>query len=191
LLRMRQSKRSYADKGKLLICGNGGSAADADHIVGELMKEFCVKRPLSAEVRDAFTAFGEEGRVLANGLQAALPAISLTQHTSLSTAYANDEDAALIYAQQVIGYGRQGDAFLGISTSGNARNVCNAALAAKALGLRTIGLTAAHGGKLVKICDSTIRVPETETYKAQELHLPIYHALCIALEAQFFGVDPR
>ena len=173
-------KASFACGGKLLVCGNGGSAADADHIVGELMKGFYLKRPLPVQEREKLGPVGEK-------LQGALPAIALTQHAGLSTAFLNDVDPFLIYAQQVYDYGRTGDCFLGISTSGNARNVCEAARVARAKGMTTLALTGAGGGTLREICDVCIRVPETVTADIQELHLPVYHALCAMLEMRFFA----
>lgn len=173
--------------GKLLVCGNGGSCCDADHIVGELMKGFLKKRPLDAELRQRLTdAGGEAGAALAGKLQGGLPAINLMAHAGLNSAFANDVDASMLYAQQVMGYGRQGDVLIGISTSGNAQNVCSAAIAAKALGMKTIALTGASGGRLKALVDIAVCVPETETFKVQELHLPVYHALCAAVEAEFF-----
>lgn len=176
---------SYRQGGKVLICGNGGSAADADHIVGELMKGFLKKRPISPALKERLR-FAGMGNDEADYLQAGLPAISLSAHTSLMTATINDLGGEMIFAQQVLGYGKPEDVFLGISTSGNSRNVLSAAKAAKALGLKTIGLTGSSGGKMAEICDVTIRVPETETYKIQELHLPVYHVLCAMIEEEFF-----
>jgi D-sedoheptulose 7-phosphate isomerase len=174
---------SFRQGKKLLACGNGGSAADADHIVGELMKNFVVKRSLPEELRNKLLrADPEWGPRLAGSLQQGYPAIALTQHTALISAYANDADPVLVFAQQVLGYGREGDVFLGISASGNSENVIAAAIAAKALGLKIIGLTGAGGGKLQAWCDVCVDVPEKETHKAQELHLPVYHALCLAVE---------
>jgi D-sedoheptulose 7-phosphate isomerase len=174
---------AYRRGNKLLVCGNGGSAADADHIVGELMKSFVVKRSLPEELRNKLLGADPEwGPRLAGSLQPGYPAIALTQHTALISAYANDADPALAFAQQVLGYGREGDVFLGISTSGNSPNVLAGAIAAGALGLQVIGLTGAGGGKLRSYCDVCIDVPEKETYKAQELHLPVYHCLCLAVE---------
>lgn len=179
---------SFKSDGKLLICGNGGSAADCDHIVGELMKGFISKRPLLAEDRSDFTTmFPEDGPYLADHLQGALPAISLTSSTALISAYANDVAPDMVYAQQVFGYGRLGDVLLGISTSGNSVNVIKALQTAKVRGLSTIGLTGRHGGLMAGICDVTIRVPWDMTVDIQERHLPIYHALCILLEKEFFG----
>ena len=173
---------------KLLIAGNGGSAADSDHIVGELMKGFVKRRPVSAELAEALKqADPERGEELAKKLQGGLPAIALTNHTALSSAFANDVDGMLSYAQQVNGYGKAGDVFLGISTSGNSENVMYAAVTAKAKGLKVIGLTGKTGGKLAKLADVAIIVPEQETYKIQELHLPIYHVLCLMLEDKFYA----
>lgn len=169
----------YTGGGKLLICGNGGSASDADHIVGELMKGFYKKRPLGVS---SASGLGE----LAPLLQGSLPAISLTQHTALSTAFLNDVDPQMVFAQQVYGYGVRGDMFVGISTSGNAKNVANAARVAAARGLVTVGLTGQGGGELARLCDCCIRVPETVTAYVQELHLPVYHTLCAMLEEYFF-----
>jgi D-sedoheptulose 7-phosphate isomerase len=184
---------SFNDGGKLLICGNGGSAADADHIVGELMKSFRAPRPLSDEVKTALLTQGDsldmsdDGLQLSEKLTGGLPAINLSAHSSLLTAMINDVGAEYAYSQQVMALGSKGDVLLGISTSGSAKNVCFAALTAKALGLSTICLTGSGGGKLSEVCDRSIRVPETETFKIQELHLPVYHTLCLMLEARFFG----
>lgn len=181
-------EESYLHGGKLLVAGNGGSAADANHIVGELMKGFCLPRKMSEEFGDKLKAVDEErGAELADKLQGALPAIALDNHNALNTAFMNDVDGALIYAQQVNGYGNAGDVFLGITTSGNAGNVMYAAVVAKAKGMKVIGLTGKTGGKLAGVADVCIRVNETETYKVQELHLPIYHCLCLMVEKRFFG----
>ena len=180
---------SYSNGRKLLVCGNGGSASDSEHIVGELMKEFKLKRKVYNDQATALKAIDPElGLVLAENLQGALPAICLTGHSSLTTAFMNDANADLVFAQQVNGYGKSGDVFLGISTSGNSKNVLYAAVNAKAKGLKVIGLTGAKENKLMKDADVCIRVPETETYKIQELHLPVYHCLCLMLEDRFFGV---
>ena len=179
---------AFRAAGKLLVCGNGGSCADADHIVGELAKGFLKKRPLPEEARAKIrAAMPEGGAELAAGLQGALPAINLASHASLFTAFANDVNADYAYAQQVVAYGRAGDVFLGISTSGNARNVACAAATARAAGLLCIGLTGMTGGTLRGLSDTCIRVPATETYKVQELHLPVYHALCAEVEEALFG----
>ena len=174
-------KSGFEKGGKLLLCGNGGSAADCDHIAGELMKGFLLKRPVPEEFKSNPVLDGK-GELL----QGALPAVSLANQSALSTAYANDMDAEMIYAQQVYGLGREGDALLAISTSGNARNVCNALRVARALGIKTIGLTGKSGGEMQELCDLCLCVPEDETYRIQELHLPAYHALCAMLEAAFF-----
>ena len=178
----------FDNGGKLLVVGNGGSAADAEHIVGELMKGFVKPRRLNREDAEALTAVdGELGPVLAENLQCALPAIAMDGHPALSTAYLNDCEPALCFAQQVNGFGKAGDVFLGISTSGNSKNVLYAAVTARAKGMKTVGLTGAKESKLALLCDVCIRVPETETYKIQELHLPVYHTLCLMVEERFFG----
>lgn len=178
----------YAHGGKLLTCGNGGSAADAEHIVGELMKGFKNPRHLGEDVISKLKTINEEmGQFMAENLQGALPAIALDGHIALSTAYMNDCAPLLCFAQQVNGYGDGGDVLLGISTSGNSKNVLYAAIMAKVKGMKVIGLTGEDESKLFELADVCIRVPETETYKIQELHLPIYHCLCIMLEEYFFG----
>lgn len=180
----------YQQGRKLLVCGNGGSASDSEHIVGELMKEFKLKRKVYSDHAATLKEIDPElGQVLADNLQGALPAISLTGHSSLQTAFMNDAVPELVFAQQVNGYGKPGDVFLGISTSGNSKNVLYAAVNAKAKGLKVIGLTGAKDNKLMKYADVCIRVPETETYKIQELHLPVYHCLCLMLEQHFFGQE--
>ena len=179
---------AYSSGRKLLVCGNGGSASDSEHIVGELMKEFKLKRKVYSDQAAALKAIDPElGQVLADNLQGALPAICLTGHSSLTTAFMNDANADMVFAQQVNGYGKPGDVFLGISTSGNSKNILYAAVNAKAKGLKVIGLTGAKENKLMKYADVCIRVPETETYKIQEYHLPVYHSLCLMLEEKFFG----
>lgn len=181
-------ENAYANGRKLLVCGNGGSAADSEHVVGELMKEFKLKRKVFANQADAMKAIDPEmGEYLADNLQGALPAIALTGHSALSTAFMNDSESVLVFAQQVNGYGREGDVLLGISTSGNSKNVIYAAITAKARGLKVIGLTGAKESRLSKLADCCIQVPETETYKVQEMHLPVYHCLCMMLEEKFFG----
>lgn len=177
----------YKNGGKLLIAGNGGSCADAEHIVGELMKGFVKRRQVSEAFADRLIqADPQRGKELAEKLQGGLPAIALTGHSALSTAYANDVDGDLAFAQQTYGYGKKGDVLLGISTSGNSKNVMYAMAAAKALGMKTIGLTGRDGGQLKECADVSVVVPETETFKIQELHLPVYHALCLMLEERFF-----
>lgn len=181
-------EEAYSQDRKLLVCGNGGSASDSEHIVGELMKEFKLKRKLYANQAEALKTIDPEmGATLAENLQGALPAICLTGHSSLTTAFMNDANADLVFAQQVNGYGKANDVFLGISTSGNSKNVCYAAITAKSKGLKVIGLTGQKESKMNKLGDCCIRVPETETYRIQELHLPVYHCLCLMLEDHFFG----
>lgn len=181
-------RNSYQQGGKLLIAGNGGSAADAEHIVGELMKGFKLPRKIDADFADKLVKENKElGVVLADNLQGALPAIALDGHPALSTAYMNDCEPLLCFAQQVNGYGKAGDVFLGISTSGNSENVLYAATTAHAKGMKVIGLTGSNSNKLEQMSDVCIRVPQTETYKIQELHLPVYHCLCLMLEEEFFG----
>ena len=181
-------EQAYAQGRKLLVCGNGGSASDSEHIVGELMKEFKLKRKVYSGQADAMKAIDPDmGDYLANNLQGALPAIALTGHSALSTAFMNDSESVLVFAQQVNGYGKPGDVFLGISTSGNSMNVIYAAITAKARGLKVLGLTGQRESRLSRLADVCIRVPETETYKIQELHLPVYHCLCLMLEERFFG----
>ena len=187
----------YEQGGKLLIAGNGGSCADAEHIVGELMKGFVKRRRVSKEEQALLEQAGMQisqdsqleenlGTELAECLQGGLPAIALTGHNGLSTAFLNDVNGEMIYAQQLWGYARPEDVFLGISTSGNSKNILYALAAARAKGLKTVALTGRDGGKLAKSADAAIIVPEQETYKIQELHLPIYHALCLMLEEHFF-----
>jgi D-sedoheptulose 7-phosphate isomerase len=174
---------------KLLIAGNGGSCADSEHIVGELMKGFKLPRKCSSDFAEKLRSVDEvRGSELAERLQGGLPAIALDGHQGLNTAYINDvqNGGLLTYAQQVYGYGKAGDVFLGISTSGNSKNVMNATVVARALGLKVIGLTGKKGGELANVADVAIKVHETETYMIQELHLPVYHALCLMLEERFF-----
>ena len=180
--------RCYRGGGKLLACGNGGSAADADHMVGELMKGFLLRRPVpagfAAKLRE--TCGGAEGDALAAGLQGALPAISLTAHAALTSAFANDVAPDMAFAQQVYGYGAPEDVLLAISTSGRSANVCKAARVARAKDVTVIGLTGQEGGALAALCDVCVAVPERETYKVQQLHLPVYHLLCAMAESECF-----
>ena len=181
-------KETYERKGMLLVCGNGGSGADSEHIVGELMKELAVKRPQRGEMkrklRDVSPEYGElQGR----HLQGSPPAIPLTGNIALSTAFANDAVPELVFAQQVYGYGDENSALLGISTSGNSKNVIYAIETARAKGMATIGLTGEGGGKMKELCDVCICVPAASTPDIQELHLPVYHALCRMIEEAFFG----
>jgi D-sedoheptulose 7-phosphate isomerase len=180
-------KESYEKGGKLLIAGNGGSAADSEHIVGELMKGFKRPRKLKEVERNTLINIDEElGTVLADNLQGSLPAIALDGHPALTTAYMNDCEPLLCFAQQVNGYGKKDDVFLGISTSGNSKNILYAAIVAKAKGIKVVGLTGQKDSKLKALADVTIQVPQTETYMIQELHLPVYHCLCLMLEDYFF-----
>lgn len=177
--------RTYRGGGKLLVCGNGGSCADSDHIVGELMKGFLSRRPMRETEKEQFRlALGADAEDLIAKLQRGLPAISLPAQGAVLSAFANDVDAELVYAQLVYGYGNARDLFLGISTSGNSRNVLAAAKTAKALGLFTLALTGEKASRLSEVCDLTVRVPATETYQVQELHLPVYHYLCAYTERQ-------
>ena len=183
-------EKSYSSRGKLLIAGNGGSAADSEHIVGELMKGFENPRKLSEEYKIRLKEIDDVmGTVLSNNLQGGLPAIALDGHLALSTAYMNDCEPLLCFAQQVNGFGKSGDVFLGISTSGNSKNILYAATVAKAKGMKVIGLTGARDSKLSKMADVTVRSSQTRTYMIQEHHLPIYHCLCLMLEDRFFGGD--
>lgn len=178
--------RAYEQGGKLLICGNGGSCADAEHIAGELMKGFLKKRPLSAEQKKSMRQRCPEIGDIPNSLQQGLPVIVLSGHSALNTAFANDADPHLVYAQQVLAFGKPSDILLGISTSGNAENVLAAARTAQALGIEVIGLTGQDGGCLKEQADVCIQAPAIETYQVQEYHLPIYHAICAQVEQYFF-----
>ena len=174
---------SYRAGHKLLLCGNGGSAADCEHIAGELVKSFYRERPLAPELTS------ELGPELAENLHGSLPAIPLPSFSAFHTAFANDDDPKFAFAQQVLGLGKPGDVLLAISTSGNSANVLHAARTAKATGLRVIGLTGESGGKLAPLCDVAVCVPATEVARIQELHLPVYHALCQMIEDAIFGQD--
>ena len=178
----------YSGGGKLLVCGNGGSCSDSDHIVGELMKSFELKRPVKKDVAEKLAEVAEErGKYLAEKLECGLSAISLTSHTSLITAICNDIDANLVFAQQVIGYGRDKDVLIAISSSGNSQNVVDACITAKAMNMKVIGLTGITGGKMMRYCDILVNVPEKRTAYVQELHLPVFHALCLLIEDHFWG----
>lgn len=178
----------FKSGGKLLVCGNGGSCSDSEHIVGELMKGFLLKRevpePFKKNIREIFP---ENGEYIATHLQGALPAISLTSQMAVLSAFINDVAADMMYAQLVYGYAKPGDVFLGLSTSGHSKNILNAARVAKACGLPVIGLTGKNHSELDLFADAVIHVPETETYRVQELHLPVYHYLCAACEKEIFG----
>lgn len=181
-------EESYENGGKLLIAGNGGSAADSEHIAGELMKRFKILRPVSKEYADKLKEVDPvRGAELSKNLECSLMAIPLVAHEALTTAYINDVDGLGVFAQQLFGYGCEGDVFLGISTSGNSKNIMNATVVARASGIKVVGLTGAKGGELAKVADVAVRAPETETYMIQELHLPIYHCWCLMLEDHFFG----
>ena len=181
-------EESYDNGGKLLIAGSGGSAADSEHIVGELMKGFKMPRHLKTDFKEKLINENKElGQVLADNLQGALPAIALVGHSALSTAYMNDCEPLLCFAQQVNGFGREKDVFLGISTSGNSKNVIYAAVTAKAKGMKVIGLTGEKDSKLSEIADVCIKTPSCETYMIQEYHLPIYHCISLMLEDNYFG----
>jgi D-sedoheptulose 7-phosphate isomerase len=172
----------------LLVCGNGGSAADAEHIVGEMMKGFCLHRRLSNNDKARLASVaGDDTELLATKLQYGLAALSLVSHSALITATANDQDGQLIFAQQVWGIGLAGDVLLAISTSGNSQNVLLAAKVARAKNILVVGLTGASGGRLAEICDIAIKVPSDQVAEIQEMHLPIYHHICASVEAHFFA----
>lgn len=176
--------------GKILLCGNGGSAADCEHIAGELLKEFYIKRPLSSDLkRKLENLYGQEGTYLGDHLQGAIEAVSLVSHTAFLSAYGNDAAPELSYAQQIVAYGGEKDVLVSISTSGNAKNVRYASMMAKVKGTYVIGLTGEGGGRLKEYTDILLQVPEQETYLVQELHLPLYHVFCRALEYEMFGED--
>lgn len=181
-------EQSYLNGGKLLIAGNGGSASDSEHIAGELMKSFKMERRIPDDFKEKLIAIDSvRGEQLAKNLQQPLLAIPLVSLEALSTAYINDVDGYGVYAQQMLGFGKPGDVFLAISTSGNSKNVMNATVVAHALGVKIIGLTGAKGGELASVADVTVKAPSEETYMVQELHLPIYHCWCLMLEEKFFG----
>lgn len=183
---------TYEHGGRLLLCGNGGSCADCDHITGELLKGFMFRRRLSEDERQALlTANPDDPDAvrLANKLQGGLPALSLPSQTALVSAYANDVDPALVYAQLVWAQGKTGDLLICLSTSGNSKNVVLAAKTARAKGLFTLALTGGQDSELSRLCDVTIKAPAGDTYRVQEYHLPIYHYLCAAAENHFFGAN--
>lgn len=177
---------TYDNGKKVLVCGNGGSAADSEHIVGELMKGFRLKRELSNKQKAAFLLY-DNGEHLASNLQNALPAYSLVSQSSLITAYMNDVSADMIFAQQVYGYAKKSDTLIALSTSGNSENIVNAARVARVLDCKVISITGEDGGKLKADSTVCIKIPAKEPYAVQELTLPVYHALCAALEERFFG----
>ncbi len=177
----------YSNHGKLLLCGNGGSCSDADHIVGELMKSFERKRPIDKTLEGSLKSVsGERGAFIADRLQNALPAISLNAHSALYSAISNDMDANLVFAQQIVGYGQKNDVLIAMSTSGNSQNIIDAAITAKAKGLTVIGLTGENGGRMKQYCDIAICVPSLSTPEVQEYHQPIYHTICRIAENRFF-----
>lgn len=181
-------EETYEHDGKLLIAGNGGSAADSEHIAGELMKRFIIPRPVTSEFAEKLKAIDPiRGEQLAKSLERGLMAIPLVAHEALTTAYINDVDGYGVFAQQLLGFGRSGDAFLAISTSGNSKTIIQATVVARALGIKVIGLTGVKGGELAQVANIAVKVPETETYMIQELHLPVYHCWCLMLEDKFFG----
>lgn len=185
-------KQCFSNGNKLLIAGNGGSCADAEHIVGELMKNFRINRMCSNDFAKKLNSISKKnGPILASKLQIGFPAIALHSHPGLNTAFLNDvnDGGLFVFAQQTFAYGKKDDVFLGISTSGNALNVLYATIVAKALGMKTICLTGNDGGQISKVADVSIIVPLKETFEIQELHLPIYHCLCLMLEEEFFGID--
>lgn len=182
----------YKHNGKLLIAGNGGSASDSEHIAGELMKRFRISRQVTPEFAQKLKSIDPvRGAVLSENLERGLMAIPLVAHEALTTAYINDVDGLGVFAQQLYGFGCQGDVFLGISTSGNSRNIMLATVVAHALGIKVIGLTGAKGGELATVADVCVKAPSTETYITQEYHLPIYHCWCLMLEDRFFGEGQR
>ena len=178
---------TYRRGGTVYVCGNGGSCSDSDHIVGELMKGFLLRRKLQAADTAKFAEMFEDGAEFAANLQGALPAVSLTAQTAILSAFANDVEPDMVYAQLVYGYARENDLVIGLSTSGNSKNVVNAIKAAKFRGAKTLWMTGMKESKLSAMSDVTVRVPETETFKIQELHLPVYHYLCAAVEEEFFA----
>lgn len=180
---------AFRSGGKLLVCGNGGSAADSEHIVGELMKSFRFKRPVNPSFLESYRNVNGENAPA--WLEGALPAISLVSQTGLSTAFSNDESAIGVFAQQVYGYGEPGDTLLAISTSGNSVNVLEAAKVARAKGMKIISLTGSKKSKITPVSDVCIRVPQSEVFRVQEMHLPVYHCLCACVEADLFGDDAR
>ena len=180
----------YKNGGKLLIAGNGGSAADSEHIAGELMKRFKTPRSIPEDLKKKLIEIDSiRGKNLSKNLERPLMAIPLVAHEALTTAYINDVDGLGVFAQQLYGFGKEGDVFLGITTSGNSQNVMSATVVARALGIKVLGLTGENGGELSQVANVCVKVPETETYMVQELHLPVYHCWCLMLEDKFFGKE--
>lgn len=181
---------TYKNGGKLIVAGNGGSAADAEHMVGELMKSFLLRRPVSSALKHRISVIDKTRAFdMVDKLERPLPAISLNKETSLCSAYINDVGSENVFAQQILGLSSLPDTFIGISTSGNSENVIRAAIVAKAMNNKVLAMTGEDGGQLKQVADVLLNVPETETYKIQELHLPIYHCLCAMLEWNFFKSD--
>jgi len=179
---------SLKNGGTIFTCGNGGSASDSEHIAGELLKGFVLKRELKEDIKFQFSEkFGEDGAKLAGKLQYGLRAISLTSHPAFITAFANDVDADLIFAQQLFGLGRKNDVLIAISTSGNSPNIYNSILTASMIGVKTVLMTGKTGGRCAALVNIALKVPEHEAYKIQEYHLPIYHTLCLMIEDYFYG----
>lgn len=178
---------AYKNGKKLLLCGNGGSASDCEHVVGELMKSFKLKRKINNKVYEKLGEFGCDGQLLQDTLEGSLRAISLTSHLSLSTAFANDREPSVCFAQQLYGLANSGDVLVAFSTSGNSKNCVLASIVAKAMDVKIVALTGEKQSKLSQLADVCINVPETETFLVQEMHLPVYHALCAMLEEEFFG----
>ena len=179
-------RTTYQNDGKLLVGGNGGGSSDSEHIVGELLKSFKKNRAIDGEVKEKLLAMGEEGDYLVSRLEGALPAVSLISQTGILTAFSNDKSWDTALAQQAYGLGKEGDCLILLSTSGNSQNCVYAALVAQTKGIKTLAFTGAKHGKLKAVCDVTLQAPETETYKVQELHLPIYHCLCAMIEEELF-----
>lgn len=177
---------AYRNGKKILLCGNGGSASDCEHIAGELLKSFRKKRKLPSQLEDKLLSYGEEGKDIAENLEGALPVIALTSHIAFSTAFSNDVNPAMVFAQQLYALGSKGDVLIAISTSGNSKNCVYAGYVAKAMGIKTVSLTGQNESMLSEISDMTIAVPERETYKVQELHLPVYHCICAVIEEEMF-----
>jgi phosphoheptose isomerase len=181
-------KQTFCNDGTLFACGNGGSAADAEHMVGELMKGFLLPRKIVSSVKSELSErFGKDGLMMAENLQEGLRAVSLNGHPSLATAFGNDISFEMIFAQQIYVLGRKGDVLVGFTTSGNSVNIVNAFKVAGTLGIQTVAFTGESGGECASIVDCCIKVPSVETYKVQEFHLPVYHAICALLEEEFYG----
>ena len=180
-------EETFNNGGSLFVCGNGGSSADSEHIVGELLKSFKIYRPINKDITENLKQFGEDGVYLSEKLEGALPAYSLNSQTAILTAFANDKSWDTSYAQQLYGLAKKGDCLIALSTSGNSKNCLYSIYLSKAKGIKSISFTGDGGGNMGKYSDCNIAVPEIETYKVQELHLPVYHCLCAMLENEFFG----